>query len=461
MPDEVKAEVIQKQETSEVIGLDGKSVNLNETSLAGMFDKIESGKAEGKTAEEAIKAPDRSLEVKQESKSLDAQLASDQKAKDEVKAEVKSDEPVVPEEELQVLPHDKPKTAQRIKALLGKVKEWESVATTTKKEGEEKATKLAELEKKLSEVKTIDPKVEEETRKKLDELQMYRRRYELDKDPEVKTKFDSRVEGAEASIHEVLKRRNAGEALFNLIKEEGGWNKFAESNRLVSVPDDDGGTKQVSTAELADAILQRLPLGERKAIESAMMEQVQTRRDRERYFKEQQDGAIEYFKKREEEAKNGTLAQQKQVEEAKKVIDDWRKTMESADWLKDREINDKLTPAQKTAAVEHNKVNADIKARIAKAIEVKDLPGMLEIFQDSARYHDEKRTAASLKQELDAIKAELKAKSEEIVKFKTGGRSTQKSGSIVTATTKDSDGGKKPLTLDEELELMDRNRGNE
>src|SRR6185436_18362386 len=97
----------------------------------------------------------------------------------------------------------------------------------TKAEAAEKATKLAEYEKKLSEVKTADPATEEKIKTQLDELAMYRRRYELDKDPNVKVKYDQRVEAAEKSIIETLKRRNAGEALLKLINDEGGWAKFS------------------------------------------------------------------------------------------------------------------------------------------------------------------------------------------------------------------------------------------
>lgn len=498
MPEETTSQQITKNETVEVIGLDGKGQDPNKSSLADMFSKIEAGKEEGLTSQEVVreeasrprddsgkftkevKKEEVKEEVKEEKKAepsdLDKKLTETQEKKDEkqeddpraslrksteakkeevkdVKSETK--EEAVPEEELQVLPHDKPKTAKRITALLGKIKNIEGEATKTKAEALEKATKLAELEKKLAEVKTVNPETDEKVKKSLDELAMYRRRYELEKDPEVKTKFDSRVEYAEESIIKALKARAATDPLINLIKEEGGWAKFSDSARLVSIPDGEGGTRQVPASELAELILGNLPLGERKGIEAAMMEQVQTKRDKERYFKEQQEKATEYFKQREDEAQKGTVEQQKQIEEARKTIDAWQKQVEASDWIKDKVIPEGAAEAEKAAIVEHNKYNAQLRSLLNKSIGTKDLNGMLEIVQDSVRYYDERRATNTLRKENDRLKAELQAKHDEITRFKTGSRAVPKSGSISTSSTPQTAQERKPVGLEAALRVLE------
>ncbi len=490
MPDDVN--IVTEQKTTEVLDANGKNMSSANSPLAGMFDKIESAKSEGRTAEEAVKEAeptkkeeqqqakeDKPLQEKKVEKTdLDKKLddtqakkddeddpraamkrATEEKKKEEKKAEEKKEEKTeetVPDEELAVLPHDKPKTAKRIQALLNKVKEWESTATTTKKEAEERATKLAELEKKLSEQKTVDPTTDEKVKKQLDELAMFRRRYELDQDPEIKTRYDARVEAAETSIMASLKKRGAGEALLNLIKEEGGWRAFSDSSRTLTLPDGEGGTKQTTAADLADAVLKQLPLGERKEVEAAMMEQVQTKRDRERFFKEEQAKANDFFKKRDEDSQRQTAEQAKQFDEAKKTIETWQKGVETSDWLKDRELPANATAEVKAEVEDWNKQNKQLKAILNKNLSANKLDELLPIIQESVLYYNERRTASALRKENERLKAEVAAKDEAMTKFKTAGRSTQKSGSISIASTPQTSAEKKPKTLEESFAALER-----
>jgi len=483
---------VVKKETTEIID-NGETLNSANSTLASIFDKIEAGKEEGISAKDAIKdegkaaekpaptkeekqeAPkeevksdlDKKLEEKQDEKNEEEEVTREKllKSTEEKKAEKKAEKPAekqekseddVAEEELQVLPHDKPKTAKRIQALLKKIDAINTDVVKTKSEAQEKATKLAELEKKLSEVKTVDPRTDEEVKKQLDELAMYRRRYELDKDPEVKTKFDSRVESAETAITATLVKRNAGKGLLDLIKEEGGWSKFSESNRIVTIPDGDGGTKQVTAAEMSEAVLQALPLGDRKAIEAAMVEQINTRRDKDRYLKEQQDQAVEYFKKKDEEASKGSAEYQRQVEESKKVIDEYKKKTLESDWIKDKDVPPTATPAEKAAIQEHNKYNSQLRAVFNKAISSKSLPDLLEVVTDSVRFYDERRTSASLRKENENLKAQLEQKQKEFDKFRGAGRSVPRSGSIATPAAPDSSANDKPKSLEEVFERMEK-----
>lgn len=464
--------VITKQETVEVIHPDGGD-DSGKKALSSIFDKIVTGKSEGKTPEEVVEEvktqkPEEKPEVKVEEKKgekkeesdLSKKLTETQEKKDDgevsreklrAASEHKAEEkPVVeekkeaelPEEELQVTANDKPKTALRIKQLWAKVKKWEETATTNKKEADEKAAKLSDLEKKLSEVKTVNPEEDEKIKVKLDELAMYRRRYELDKDPEVKSKFDSRVEYAEKSINDTLTRHRAGDGLLKEIKEQGGWMKFAESNKTIVIKNSDGENESVTSAELADQILQALPLGDRKAVEAAMMEQVQTRRDKERYFREQEETAVKYFKKKDDDAAALNVEGQKRFDEAKKIIEEFEAKTLASDWIKDKVPDPKASAAEKASIEEYNKYNGQLRAVLKKSLTAKGLPDLLETIADSVRYYDERRTSSKLLSDVEKLKKELAAKQAELDKFKGAGRSVPRSGSISVSSS--SNGEREP-----------------
>lgn len=493
--------IITKQETTEVLDNNGNtSPSEGAKTLSDIFDKMIEAKSEGEDPKLAIKEVEqqKAEQVKPEPKAetvkeepaaksepsdLDKKLedkkpAAEEPAKEEdvsrdslrkmfekkdsEKAKVADKEEKkdtledVSEEELQVLPHDKPKTAKRINALLSKIKEVESRETETRKQAEEKAKRLAELEQQLSTVKSSDPTTDEKIKAQLDELAMYRRRYELDNDPELKEKFDTRIEAQESAIVDHLKKRGATDELVKLIQNEGGWARFASSNNTMTLPDEDGGTRQVSMAELAETIINALPLGERKAIEAAMMDQIQTQSAKKLHYEDQVKKAKEYFSKRDEEGRKAQAEQQRQIEEARKSVEKWQSEVEQSDWLKDKELPAKATPEQKQAIQEHNRYNAQLRSLLKKAVSTTDLNGMLEIVHDSVRYYDERRNTASLKREVDSLRAELQAKQAELDKFKGASRSVPRAGSVSSNASAPTAPEKRPRSLEEAFDRLSR-----
>ena len=496
--------IITKQETTEILDNKGNSSpSEGAKTLSDIFDKMIEAKSEGEDPKLAIKeveqekAEQAKPEIKSESvktepppkkelSDLDKKLEDtkpeaeeaskeedisrdslrkmfDKKEAEKAKAADKEDrkETVddVSEEELQVLPHDKPKTAKRISALLSKIKEVESRETETKKQADEKAKRLSELEQELSTVKSSNPATDEKIKAQLDELSMYRRRYQLDNDPELKEKFDTRIETQEFAIVDHLKKRGASDELVKLIQNEGGWARFASSNNTMSLPDEDGGTRQVSMAELADTIMNALPLGERKAIEAAMMDQLQTNSAKKLHYEEQVKKANEYFSKRDEEAKKAAADQQRQIEDAKKTVEKWQSEVEQSEWLKDKQLPEKATPDQKQAVQEHNRYNSQLRSLLRKAISTTDLNGMLEIVHDSVRYYDERRNTVSLKREVDTLRSELQAKQAELDKFKGASRSVPRAGSVSSNAAAPSAAEKRPRSLEEAFERLSRGEG--
>lgn len=493
MPDETKpdnlfnqdVQVAEKKETSEVIPPNAPGAAQTATALGDIFSKIESGKAEGKSTKEVVagiaddkrpapedkveaKKPDVKPEPDKEKKEVAAapketedEGSRESLRKDPVKTEPKPEprqqEDEVPDEELAVLPHDKPKTAKRIQALLKKIDVLTGETANTKKEAAEKATKLAELEKKLGEVKTVDPETEKKVQAQLDELTMLRRRYDLDNDPEVKNRFESRISQSEDAIKNILTKKNAGKALLDTIAEEGGWSKFASSSRSISISDGEGGYTSVTAAEVADKILAALPLGERKAIEAAMVDQVQATRERERFYKDEQSKAAQYFKEREEKEKKAQEEGKAQYDAARKQIDEYVEKTSREDWLADKPVKEGATEQEKAEVEEHNKYNKQLRSILKKAVGTKDLNGLLEIITDSVRYFDERRKVSSLNSQIEKLRAELKSANTQIEKIKGAGRTVPKSGSIATPPAPQ--GGETrevPNSLEETLNRMER-----
>lgn len=483
MADENK-EVISStvSQTSEVIDQTGASVSSH-SALADIFDKIDAGKAAGKSsadllAEVTAKPDPVVVDDKPKDDSAQAPVVDDKpKETEETKVEetktptrqelfektepkpaekpvekpVEKDE--VSEDELQVLPHDKPKTAKRISALLAKVKEWETTATTTKKEADEKAQKLAELEEQLKKTTTVDPKVKEELDRKEQELAQFRRRYELDKDPEVKTKFDSRVESAENAIVLTLTKFRGGDEMAKLVKDEGGWAKLAESGKIFTMTDG----KRVTGAELAESVYNALPMTDRRAIDAALMEQIQTKRDKDRFFEEQTKTAVDYFKKRDEEAARSSQEYNKQVEDAKNEIANWQKEIvDKNDFLKPKEIPANATPEERKAIEDHNGFTKEMHELLKASLAPKGLKGMLEVVFDSVRYYDERRRSALKDSVIEQQAAQIKELQEKFDKFKNAGRSTIKSGSIASGSTGSAPAEKqKPASLEEALAALE------
>lgn len=477
--------ITQSNVQTEVLDTNGKNFP-DESPLASIFEKIEGGQ-KAKDAIKEVMTPDdeqkaAAAKAASDADEASAKAAADKKAKDEEALAEKQDEKTgldqqltddaakraeaakskddthsdaVKDEDLKVLQSDKPKTAKRIQALLSKIEEANSVVATTRKEADDRAAKLKELEDKLANVKTVDPKTDEAVKQSLEELAMYRRRYELEKDPEVKTKFDDRVADLDKQIPAILTKNRAGDALVKLINDEGGWLKFSQSS--LKVPLDDG--KVVEASELADMIVKALPFADRKAIDSITMEQIQTKRDRDRYFQEQERTANDYFKKRDDEFQRGSAEAQQRVKEATDMINKWhQETTSKTEWLKLKEVPSGATPEIKTAIEDENKHIASLNEDLKKAMAVKDIPGMLEVVRDSVQLKHQLRVNSQLGAENKKLTDALSAKQSELDKFKSAGRSTQRAGSIAgssAAPVRE----EKPKSLEEELDriLMGKN----
>jgi len=461
--------------TTEVVDRNtGNTVEPN-SSLAAIFDKIESGKNAKEAVEEVMKPQTTTEKVAEEVKEEEGDKGTQSSTTTETQAEKTADDPrsklealtktetkatetkvenkdAVTEDELQVLPHDKPKTAKRIAALLAKASEAAAEVGKTKAEKEELAKKVKEYEDKLAATTTIDPKTQEEINRQKEELSMYRRRYELDKDPEVKTKYDARIESAEGAIESTLLKYKGGDAMVKAIKEAGGWAKFASSDKRFVV----GDNEETTAAKLAESVYNELPMVDRKAIDAAMFEQIQTQRERDRFIQDQSKTATEYFTKRDEEQKKQANEQQARIDAARKEIENWQKDVtEKTPWLKEKEVPATATPEEKKAISEENEFNKQLNGLLKANLNPQGLKNMLEVVFDSVRYYQERRESAKKDLVIQSQTGKIKELEDKLNKFKEAGRTTSKSGLISGGGGSGAEAPvKKPQSLEEALEVI-------
>lgn len=434
------------EQPAEIINSQGQEIPVNKD-IESIFKAIESGQ----TGEEAVKAHRAAKEEKkpqaeepetrEESKAPEvAETKVEEKKAEEPKPDPKEDlKPdekkveEVAEEELRVLPTDKPKTAKRIDALLGKVNKLNDEVTTTKKEAAEKAAKLAEYEQELTKLRSADPATNEKIKAQLDELAMYRRQYEIEKDPEVKTKFDGRVDSAEKEIEGILSKNGAPKELIDIIKEEGGWGKFSGSERKIKL----AGDKVMPAYEMAESILGMLKPNDKKMVEFNERNQILARHEREQFIQQEKAKAVEFFTNRDKEAQAAQANYNAQLEANGKMLKEWDESFpKKAEFLKIKEIPANATPEQKKEIEEDNAWAKQAHSIIkTKYLGAQGMKGMLETIEDASNYHGERRKVAKLEAKTAALEAALKAKQEEFDKFKTAGRTTKGGGSLNAATT--------------------------
>jgi len=450
---------------------EGTNVVSNSKGLSSIFDRMEKNVQEGRPAVQDLKKEEPPAEkpktaeappVEQKVEKVEEAPKKDEAKKPSAKdnlnklLEESSSAPVQPqnddgdqvtEDDLRVQPHDKPKTAKRIQAFLKKL---DAVNRSVEEERISKQgleSKNKELQAELEKIKKSDPRAHEAIKAEMEELSMLRRQYQLDKDPAVKEKFDTRIQSSEDSITSILKANKAGQELLDNIKSEGGFLKFSKSNRMTSIPDGEGGTTQVTCAKLADMILTNaLNLGDRNSIQSALLEQESLAREKVRFFEEQKSAATKFFKEREESEAKSKQQQQEAINSNLKAIEEWKAKFLAEDFIKDKVAAESATADEKSQISGHNKYNSELRSIMEKALSANGIQDILEVVGDSVKYHDEKRTSFALKRENDRLRAELD-------KIKSASRSTPRQGSIA-APVSQAQVQERPKTLAERLDAM-------
>lgn len=374
-----------------------------------------------------------------EKKEAEAREGKKTQTKQEAKPEAKKEEPAkkteaktdapkpddadVPEDERKVLPHDKPSTAKRINYF---IRENAKLA----KELEE-AKKTATAAPTAANVEEVT-KLKDEYGKAQDELLKFRRRYEIDNDAEFKSKYDEPVSQAETAIEATLKKYNLGEATHKAIKDAGGFAAFSRSRQVFSLPaKDEAGndtTVQKTAAEIARSWMNGMDIADAELIRGAVGKQALLGEEKATAVKRAVDESKQFFDTRNaEQQKQLQAAQATQAEATKKYEAKLKSVLESAEWIKDREIPANATEDQKKSITEYNEFNKQLRSQIDK--NPANAEEYVDLKMDAAHAHHLRREAG----EKDAQIASLEA---ELARVRAGNRTTPKGGSLLSDKNK-------------------------
>jgi hypothetical protein len=331
----------------------------------------------------------------------------------------------VPDDHKKVLPHDKPDTARRIKAILAERDAARQEAAAAKAEYEKAksapATPPAELEALRKEHEAAQG-----------ELMRLRRLHDIENDKEFAAKYREPVKATEASIESTLKRNGLTDAILDVIKKDGGFANFSRSQRRFTVnepdPENPGQTKPVSrsASEIARGWLNALPAADAELIRAAVGKQQLLQEEEKAAIAAAQSEAKSYFE-------NQTAAQRQAAEAAeaakRATLEEYQKWLKGAEegteWLKDRPVPDGATAEQKAKIDEENAFNGQLRAMLRKD-------------PTNAKEYGELKLAAAeshhLRRTLGAKDAEIAALKDQLAKAKGAMRTTPRGGSILSKT---------------------------
>ena len=374
-------------------------------------------------------------EPKKEEPSKDIKLSKDSLLKDVgVSPEPTKEEEKLSEEDLKKElenPHKSEKAQRRYRQLWAEREAARTEVATTKKEIEARDAKLNELEAKLTEAsKKVE--ITPEIQKQLDELVMYRRQYELDNDPEVKTKFEGRLEASEASIYGVFKRHGMGDADMDYIKKLGGWSGFAKEH-----------------PEQADTILDKLPFADRQDVLAAMTEQRMVKSEKEVFLKSEKARAKEYFEKKSKAEAEERAKQPDPIKIREQIVGDFKtwkdQVVNTVPVFKQKEIPADASPEVRKGIEEDNRLAKALSAALDERINANTPEQLKDMILESV-------LAYRINADREKLVAENASLKKELEKVRSAGRTTGRASVSPSAPAKTDDKPPAMMTLAERIE---------
>jgi hypothetical protein len=337
------------------------------------------------------------------------------------------EETPVPADHLKVLPHDKPDTARRIKQLLADRDRAADEAKAAKAELEaaKKAPQTAANVEEVERLKT-------EYAKAQDDLLRYRRRYEIESDPEFTTKYREPIKQVEAGIETSLKKYGFGDATIEAIRKEGGFAAFSRSSKTFTVqeadPDNEGKTRPVvrTAAQLARGWLDGLPVSDSEFIKAGLGKQQLLQSEEQAAITKAQEDAKGYF---ENQTKAQREAAEKAAETTKAMAAEYEKWAEETetktDFLKEVPIPDNATEDQRKEIEDRNEFAKQLRAGLRK--NPSNVKEYTQLKFEAAESHHLRREMGAKERRIAELEAQLS-------KAKGAMKTTAKAGSILTAS---------------------------
>lgn len=375
---------------------------------------------EAKTVEPAKKI------VTFEAKAKPAEKKEVVSADDAPPAKVEATDAPVPEEQRKVLPHDKPDTARRIKAILAERDAERAAAAALKAELSE-AKKAGASSEELTALKTEHEKLRE------DALRL-RRLHDIKSDVEFNAKYDEPVKQVDATINEALKRYGFGEPTLKAIEAEGGFAAFSRSTKTFTVQapdlDNPGQTKPVqkSAAQLAREWINGMDVADAEAVKSSLGKQQLLQSEKAAAIEKALVEAKGYFENQTKAQREAAEQAQQSTQKTTKEYEEWMaKTESETDWLKDRQVSEAASDAEKAAASEYNEFNKQLRASLKKHPTTALEYGQMKL--EAAEAHHLRRTVGEKEARIAELEAQLKQKSAAM-------RTTPKAGSLLRSEAK-------------------------
>lgn len=388
------------------------------------MQKAEEAKVEVRP--DAVKAPEPSDQPKK-IVTFEAKAKPDAAKKEVVSADdapppaKPADDGPVPEEQRKVLPHDKPDTARRIKAILAERDAERQSAAAARKELEE-AKKSGASSEELTALRQEHEKLRE------DALRL-RRLHDIKNDAEFNAKYDEPVKQVDTAITETFKKYGFGEATLKAIDAEGGFANFSRSSKAFTVqaPDPDDPSKTVpvqkTAAQLSRDWLAGMNVADAEAVKSSLGKQQLLQSEKAAAIEKAQAEAKGYFENQTKAQREAQQVAQQTTQKATQEYEEWmKKTEAETDWMKDRQIADTASEAEKTEAAEYNEFNKQLRASLKKHPTNAMEYGQMKL--EAAEAHHLRRVAS----QKDAKIAELEAA---LTKAKGAMRTTPRGGSLL------------------------------
>lgn len=353
--------------------------------------------------------------------------------KESAPAESKADQvDEVPDSELRVLPHDKESTKRRIEAFLKKESALKSEAETYK-------AKMAELEKRPAVNAEEIEKLKSEYEQTKTDLLRYRRRYEIDSDPEIKDRFVKPIEEAEGNIANTLAKYSVSEATMKLIKDAGGLANFSRSGKVFKVNKrvvernaDTGEDQEVvrsfenDAGDIVKSWLDAMNPVDAEYTRAQLGKQFNLLDERKKFVESETARATEYFSQVEAQKKQEQEKYEKETEEKRGQYKKWaEETISKEEWLKEKEVPSNASDDVKKSLQEHNDFVKQARANIADPTSIIGTAETVRatiLDSQAAKYL--RRENARLLKELE----EAKGKAEKVV---AATRTTSAKGSLL------------------------------
>jgi len=396
-------------------------------------------------------AEEKKEEKKEEPKSRSSRLlADDDKEEKPAKAEKKEEkkekkEPTVTDDEIEQeldAPHTE-KSKNRFHELHGRWKAAEAKAATTAKAIAEKDKMLAELETKMKE-QAAKSGPDPEMQKKLEQLEMYQRRFDLEGSDHVKNTFDARITRSEENIYSTL--QTAGikfkgmdeKQSIEFIKKQGGFRGFARA-----------------FPEVAENMLDALPLIDKKSLEAAVTSQIQLEQEKTHYITTESGKAKEYFEAQRKEAEAAkanqvTPEKRKELQQAaiKKLADDM---YGKYPFFKEAEVPSDASGEERERLTGENAFAKEMRETLASHLQPANDEEFIDTALAATLAHKFKRDAVALRKEVKQLQSDLE-------RLKNGSRTGGRGGAL-PPTTPDKSTQKPAVSFDAALNRAAERRG--